>query len=547
MFELVKNTLQIIAKISLSKCVYLLRINNSGYEVLTIFGDSADGYDEFNSEVSDHFKSEKIDFENLQQIESFNQLKESNQINSLFIQELVSYREKNEAIYIVLLSSVTNQFTSECRERVVSVLSILSNQVKNWLAKDSLPGNEILKSNTNESNGNELELLNGWEENFNKLVEVSGDLIFLLDKSGKILMVNEPGAQLLDFSTDELKGKHLTDLIDNDFGLSVSKSIKDALKNNKVVSFDVDLAGKYERKISFEINCRTIVKDNMVIGLLGFARNVSKQKNFEVEIKKLKPKIIEANRLVTLERARTYQQRSLIEELNRLKSEFVSNISHEFRTPLASIIGFSETIDSDPDLPIEMKKEFNNVILNEGKRLAKLINDVLDLSDIEGGKISIMREDIDVMNVLASVVKVAKGQAFEKNVDLSFDHPNEKIMIKADKQRITQVFNALMDNAIKFTNEYGRIRVIVNNLFGEFEVIISDTGVGISENDLPYIFQQFYRGNRSGFETHGTGVGLVFVKQIVDLHKGLIMVQSEVGSGSTFMLKLPKISNIEKN
>ena len=105
----------------------------------------------------------------------------------------------------------------------------------------------------------------------------------------------------------------------------------------------------------------------------------------------------------------------------------------------------------------------------------------------------------------------------------------------------------MVNNAIKFTDEHGRVKIIVNNLFREVEIIISDTGIGIPEKDLTYIFQRFYRVSRPGTNIPGTGVGLVFVKQIVDLHKGLINVQSDVGSGTTFMVKLPKTSKIEKN
>jgi len=101
-------------------------------------------------------------------------------------------------------------------------------------------------------------------------------------------------------------------------------------------------------------------------------------------------------------------------------------------------------------------------------------------------------------------------------------------------------FDALINNAIKFTNEDGRVKVIVHNFFKDVEIIISDTGIGIPEKDLPYIFQKFYRVSRPGTEIPGTGIGLVFVKQIVDLHKGLIYIQSELGNGTSFVVKLLK-------
>jgi two-component system phosphate regulon sensor histidine kinase PhoR len=125
-------------------------------------------------------------------------------------------------------------------------------------------------------------------------------------------------------------------------------------------------------------------------------------------------------------------------------------------------------------------------------------------------------------------------------IDLIFEHTNEKIIIDADGEKIGQAFDALINNATKFTNENGRVKVIINNMFKEAEIIISDTGVGIPEKDLPYIFQKFYRVSRPGTEIPGTGIGLVFVKQMVDMHKGLISVQSELGNGSTFIIKFLK-------
>lgn len=545
MTELINNTLQIIAKISFSRYAYILKVNNTSHKVLTITGGRAEIFDEFNNEVLKKYKKDTVSQQSLEKSKAYKNIKQQENISSLLIQELVSYREKNESIFIILFSETANQFTKDCKERVISVLSILSSQIKNWM--DEQPYNADANTIDNDYSVNHAKLLNGLDDYVNTLLQVSGDFIFIIDNAGKILLVNQPGADLLDYTIEELKGKHFTDLIDEEDYLNVSGFIKDALSKNKVTNFDANLVSKYEKIIPFNLNCQTIMKDLKVIGMIGIGKDISREKQLREELNKIKPKLTEANRLVKLERARTQHQLFLIEELNRLKSDFVSNISHEFRTPLASIIGFSETIESDPDLPPEMKKEFNNVILNESKRLAKLINDVIDFSDIKEGKISLIKVEFDGLKVLKTVVDEAKKRTAAKNIDLTFEYPNEEIIVNADKERIEQVFEALIDNSIKFTNEFGRIKIIANNLFREFEVIISDTGVGIAEKDLPYIFQQFYRGSRSGFETHGTGVGLVFVKQIVDLHKGLIMVQSELGSGSTFMLKLPKSSNIEKN
>jgi len=141
---------------------------------------------------------------------------------------------------------------------------------------------------------------------------------------------------------------------------------------------------------------------------------------------------------------------------------------------------------------------------------------------------------------LQKMVDSSKKLTSEKNLFVSLDAPYEEIIIEADEDRLLQALYALMENSIKFTNKGGRIKVILNNLFREVEIAIIDTGIGIPEKDLPYLFQKFYRVNRPDSDIPGAGMGLVFVKQIVDLHKGLINIQSETNKGTSVLIKLLK-------
>ena len=261
----------------------------------------------------------------------------------------------------------------------------------------------------------------------------------------------------------------------------------------------------------------------------------------------MKPKLIESERLLSIERRRANQQKSLLVELNKLKNEFISNISHELRTPLASIIGFSETIESDDNLPEDMRKDFNRIILSEGKRLAKLINDVLELSRIESGTIALNKSNFDFARLIKETIEYFRADLQDKNIHLTTEFPDEEIFLFADREKISQVFSGVISNAIKFTDKNGRITVIVNNLMKEAEVIISDTGAGIPEKDLPFIFEKFYRVQRKDYENPGTGLGLVFVKQIVDLHKGYVEIQSEVNKGTSVVIRLLKSLKINLN
>jgi PAS domain S-box-containing protein len=545
MVELVENTLQIISKISLSKCGYLLQIRSDGFKVLKIWGAKTEEFDLVNDYLFNQHLSNGIDCDSLQ----LSKLLTKNSYHSYFVKDIIVNNEENQVLYLLLFTDEANKFKTECKNNITSVLPILSKQVKRWLEQKQPDNSEskILIVNESEPIINDNGLLSDWEENFNHLLETSPDLVFILDKEGKFLLLNKPVFELLEYSVDYIKGKHFTEFVDLEHSLNITNLFNSALVNNSAVKFEVSLLTKYESAIPFEINCKVIKKDEEVIGMFGIGRNISDQKKYEVQLKKLKPQILEANRLIKIERTRAQQKKSLIDEMNRLKQEFVSNISHEFRTPLASIVGFSETIESDPDLPPEMKKEFNKVILSEGKRLAKLINNILNLTKFEGASIKLNRDSIDGIKLVSELVEANKDFAMQKNIALAFEKTAEEIIIEADKKHLFQALNALLNNALKFTNEYGRIKIIVSSLFREIEIVISDTGIGIPEKDLPYIFQRFYRVSRPGTDIPGTGVGLVFVKQIVDLHKGLITVQSDVGSGTTFMVKLPKTSKIEKN
>lgn len=384
-----------------------------------------------------------------------------------------------------------------------------------------------------------LEKLGEWKNLFLGLFDVARDLHFILDEEGKIILINELGASSLDYSTEELSGKHFTELIDESYLQLVNASLTLALKNNYSF-FEAALLDKYERMNLFQISIKTIKSNDIVIGLLGIGKNVTVQRELETEVGALKPKLVEAERLIALERSRSLNQKIMLEELNQMKSDFVSNISHEMRTPLASIVGFSETIASDPNMPDEMKLEFNLIILNEGKRLAKLINDVLDLSRMETGKITINKSKVNIVKLLQRLYDNNKNILQNKNISFTLEAAYDDIIIDADEERLLQALDLLIENSLKFTGEGGRIKIILNNLYKEVEIVITDTGIGIPEKDLPYLFQKFYRVNRPESDIPGAGMGLVFVKQIVDLHRGLINIQSEPNKGTTVMIKLSK-------
>lgn len=545
MNALIENTLHIISQISSCRKGYLLQLNDQGYKILNIWGCKKKDYELLNDVLFNFFINEGIHTDKVADLAPLKKLLRKNSTPKLFIKEIINFAERNQVVYILLFFDEKVDFTLECKEIIISILTILRHQVKEWFEQSS----EILEIRTNAgiSSGEDYRIINNWQDSFNQLIETSPDLIIVVDHSGKIILVNKTGSELLEYSQSELRGKHLIDLIEHEDAAIVNFSLSQVLQKNNPVKFKAHLCAKYEQILPFEINCKKVAKNGDVLGMICICKDLSENFKYLSELQKLNPKLIETNRLLSLERARAKPQKTLIDELNRLKTEFISNISHEFRTTLASIIGFSETIESDPNLPAEMKKEFNRVIMSESKRLAKLINDVLDASVVEDGKIVINKTILDITNLIQEVIDINFQFASGKKITLSFDHPSEKVFIEADRESISRMINALLNNAIKFTGENGRVKIVVNNLPREVEIVISDTGIGIHEEDLPYIFQKFYRISRPRGDLSGSRVGLVFVKQIIDLHKGLITVQSEPGSGTTFLVKLPKTSKIGKN
>ncbi|NWG28098.1 MAG: PAS domain-containing sensor histidine kinase [Ignavibacteriaceae bacterium] len=543
MNALIENTLNILSKISLSNTGYLLQISDQSCKVLKHWGCNKEDFELLNDVLFNLQNTVGIDTDNIAGLPAVNNLLMKFPAPHIYIKEIINYSERNQIIYLLLFFENLNHFTNECKDKVVSVLSILSHQVREWL-NDNFYNQEIQQPPELISAEQRVSF-EEYLKTFKVLIESFNDLILLLDNSGKIIFVNKKCQEILEYSSEELKEKHFVDFVEPEDITTVSSVINQALTDNTPAKLKARLSSKYQNILLFEITFRKIISGNEVFEMLVIARDLTEQWKYESELKLLKPKLVELNRLLNIERARSKPQKDLMEELNRLKTEFISNISHEFRTTLASIIGFSEIIETDSNLPEELRMQFNHLITSEGKRLAKLITDVLEAPKIEDGKITLNKTVFDAVNLVQEVVNTNIESASAKKIILTFDQPSEKILIEADKENIFRAINALVNNAVKFTGEFGRVKVIVNNLFKEVEIIISDTGVGIPSGDLPYIFQQFYKVSRLRSDIESIGVGLVFVKQIIDLHKGLIAVQSEIGSGTTFVVKLPKTGKNE--
>jgi PAS domain S-box-containing protein len=377
-------------------------------------------------------------------------------------------------------------------------------------------------------------------EEINYLLDLSDELIFRLDSSFCIKSINVNGASLLGYELAGITGIKFPDLVKPSYRESVLDFLNEALKENEIKSFETALSGKFKNDIYFRLKVKNVIEDGNVIGLIGIGKNLSAVKKLEEKISEMSEKLKETKRIIAFEQARGQQKVTLLEEFNKMKSEFISSISHELRTPLASIIGFSESISSDPAMTPEHQKEFNEVILSEGKRLAKLINDVLDMTRLETGEIDIEMTKINFINLMEKVTEKLNDEIHKKELILTREFPDEEVIIFGDKGKLIRAFTGILENAVKFTGRGGRISIFINTLYKEIEVIITDTGIGIPPKNLPYLFQKYYNSDKFRDYDSKRGLGLVFVKHIVDLHKGSITIQSEVNEGTTVIVKLLK-------
>jgi two-component system phosphate regulon sensor histidine kinase PhoR len=231
---------------------------------------------------------------------------------------------------------------------------------------------------------------------------------------------------------------------------------------------------------------------------------------------------------------------SQLERLENVRQEFLSNISHELRTPLTSILAFVETLEDGAIDDEENNLRFLNVIRRNAERMHHLINDILELSSIESGKITIEPKKSNLSNLVEEVFMNLSNKADERHIKLVNEVPKETIVF-ADAVRLEQMLTNLIDNAVKFNREDGSVTVSHAQTAANDLISVTDTGEGISNEYLQRIFERFYRTDRArSREIGGTGLGLAIVKHLARLHGGEISLTSTLGKGSTFSIELPK-------
>ena len=228
-----------------------------------------------------------------------------------------------------------------------------------------------------------------------------------------------------------------------------------------------------------------------------------------------------------------------LSEIEKMKNDFISTVSHEIRTPMTAIKGWGETLKNVGDNPVLLDKGLD-IIVSETERLSGMVEELLDFSRMQNGKIRIVNEEIDLLYIIEHVYNIYKQKAINEKRNLSLElNGNTDIRLIGDKDRIRQVVINILDNAIKYTPENGNISISVARIQKYVKIIISDSGKGIPQKDLPHIKEKFYKADNN---VRGTGIGLAVADEIIKMHAGEINISSEVGKGTTVEIILPIIN-----
>lgn len=318
----------------------------------------------------------------------------------------------------------------------------------------------------------------------------------------------------------DLANKHVFDYnVLKNFNIRIS-SLPD---NSEIINNPLNIIKEY--KSVFIITC--IMFLTLLLLVVALIKHIQYKNKFEKEIIKAKDKA---------------------EEINRLKSYFISNISHELKTPINVILCAAQLLESKRVDNYNINNENNtiDIIKDNSYRLIRLINNIIDVEKGEVDELTLNLKKDNLVSLIEDIVTSVIPYAKRKELNLIFDTEEEEIIMDMDIEKIERIILNLLSNAIKFSNENGNIyiRIMLNN--DDVDIVVEDEGIGISKDDIPYIFDKFIQvDNTFNRKNEGSGIGLAIVKSFIEIHNGKIMVESQVGKGTKFIVKLPKIINNE--
>ncbi|MGO4884293.1 MAG: response regulator [Bryobacteraceae bacterium] len=359
-----------------------------------------------------------------------------------------------------------------------------------------------------------------------RLIEASHDAIIVREPGGRILQWNAGAQEIYGWSAAEAVGQNSHTLFQTVFPVSLEQMERELAQNGQ---WDGELRHTRRDGAEITIETRHIIVDGVdgqPGALLEINRDITERKKAQEAVVALNDRLAATNKELELRNRE-------VERANRLKSEFLASMSHELRTPLNAIIGFSDLLAEQIAGALSPKQQrFVNHIQQGARHLLALINDILDLSKVEAGRLELNRENVPVAVVLAEVFTGIRPAAAAKSIAVH-SSVSPDVAVYADRIRFKQILLNLLSNAVKFTPDGGRIWVEAVERRGRITVSVSDTGVGISVEEQEAIFDAFHQaGATTKGIKEGTGLGLAITKRLVEEHGGRIWVESEPGRGA---------------
>jgi PAS domain S-box-containing protein len=356
------------------------------------------------------------------------------------------------------------------------------------------------------------------------VVESSDDAIITESLDGIITSWNNGAEQVYGYSAEEVMGKNIS-ILEPDNLKGEIKHLADEIKHGKKIKhYETSRLKKDDTTINVSVSLSPIFdQSRKLVALSSIARDTTE--------KKIAEKLL--------------QEKQIAEVANRAKSEFLANISHELRTPLNSIIGFSDMLYEQMygELNQKQLRSVGN-ISKSGKHLLNLINNILDISKIEAGKMELGYKNFELASKLNMIRNILFPVADQKNIKIEIDVDNKLVSICADEDKFVQVMYNLVDNAIKFSYENSLVKIGARKKEDLVEIMVIDTGIGIKVEGQNKLFKPFSQSDSFSFrKSQGTGLGLSLVKQIVHLHGGYIWFRSNPSEGSTFAFAIPINNN----
>jgi len=416
-----------------------------------------------------------------------------------------------------------------------------------WIGKsngwinDACPGLDLTARDSNSNvQGTAARLEASFESRFRKLLEAAPDAILEVNPDGQIMLLNEAAERIFGYSRGELLGQNVEMLVPAAMRGGHSQHRDSYAHHPKTRPMGTGLELQGQRKDGTLFPVEISLSPNWINGslhVIASVRDITERKQVEDRIRALREQYTAE---LTAKNEQLEARNQEVEQANRLKNEFLASMSHELRTPLHTIIGFSELLTEQLEGPLNNKQQrFVGHILQDARHLLELINEILDISKIESGRLELKYEQFDFASCIDEVLAGIRQHAVAKNISLESRNSFQGNLY-ADRVRVKEIFYNLLNNAVKFTPEGGTVWIEAMTDNTNLEVLVCDTGIGIPENEQSAIFDKFYQiENAMGRAREGTGLGLAITKHLIEIHQGSISVDSYPGQGSKFKVIFP--------